>query len=186
MKSKIKIFLIIAVYLTICYAIGQYRYSKQEVIDSHPDNNEVAQSEWGDYSYDIEGSSKTEDNPWGYTAGVISTDEWGECILLTPNTAFSFNNLKESTSISLQMQIHPWVAASSDGAGIDVWFLNDANEIVHEDSYEVKGSTDWVDINYNLWDYPGATKIKFSCNNGNENNDEADWVVFRINNNFAE
>lgn len=139
---------------------------------------------WEDYDIYIEGSSETDENPWGYSAGIIEVNDIGSCILLTPNTSFEIDNISNEGVVSLQAEIHPWVSASSDGAGIDVWIMNDSNDILQQDSILIGNEMSWIDIQYSFSGLENASKIKFLCNNGDGDDDSADWVIFRNSNHY--
>lgn len=141
-------------------------------------------TDWNDYTITVEGSNNTEDNPWGYTAGVIEGDDIGNCVLLTPNTSFTIKELDKYEVISLQAKLHPWVADSSDGVGIDMWVMNDNGDILEQDSIEITSEDSWVDIQYSVNDIENASQIKFLCNNGRNNDDSCDWVIFKVASNY--
>lgn len=140
--------------------------------------------EWEDYSIEIEGSKKTKDNPWGYTAGKIEDSDIGNCILLMPNTSLKIKEIEKYEVVSFQAELHPWVAESSDGAGIDICVMNSNGDILKEDSIEIAKEDSWVDIQYVLSDIEGASQIIFSCNNGEKNDDICDWVIIKVANKY--
>ena len=134
---------------------------------------------WGDYEVKIEGNRKTDDNPWGYIAGVIDDDELGEVVLLNPNTSITFRNLSGDEKIEMEIGIYPLVASASDGAGLDVWFMKD-DDIIDKSFIDVANDSSWKDIKFSVKDYPMANGIKILCNNGKNDNDECDWVILKL------
>ena len=122
----------------------------------------------------------TQDNPWGTTAGVIDTDEDGQCLLLTPNTSAVLARPEGNGGIHLAMRVHPWVAEASDGAGLLIWLLDAEDNILHEDNVLLSNSPDFVEYRQDFAEYPEATHLKLLCNNGSNDDDSGDWVVVRL------
>lgn len=185
--KKIWILIAAVVWLGGCYLIGQYRYpdkGEQLVQTEQPQDEDGNQSVWSTFDLEFEGNEKTSDNPWGYTAGIIDTDFAGECILLNPNTSVTFNISEDLDSFNLAFEIHPWVAESSDGAGINIWFMDSNDDILRKESFLVSDEDTWNDISYTMQDLNGAKKIKILCNNGEKDDDSADWLILKFNDIF--
>jgi len=194
----------IVCFLLLGYVIGQWRNSinaekelgtevsnVSEVVSQKdtsvtPSENDqngsdaVSGEEWEGLHLSFENISETADNPWGITSGLIDVDDVGKCILLTPNTSFTIKDLTSESLISLEAEIHPWVADSSDGAGIDVWIMDENGEILKKDKISIVSGATWASIQYSIGDVADATQIKFLCNNGNADDDSCDWVILRI------
>ncbi len=170
MKWYVKTLLIYLVILGTCWIIGRVTHAS---IPEQINTDTATKSTWSDYNIEIIGSEITEDNPWGFTAGIIEDEEFGECILLTPGTSIVINNIDDKEMLSLQTAIHPWVAESSDGAGL---------EIKTWDSDEVSSIKD-VEIDNNVWrklNEINGNKIEIICNAGKTDDDSCDWVVIKI------
>ena len=138
-------------------------------------------SSWEEYEITFENVESTTDNPWGYTAGMIDTDTEGECIFLTPNTAVLISGIREKiigNNLLLEASIHPWIADSSDGAGVIVWYLDENNEILQQDSIEISSKESWQEILLRFED-ECITGVKLLCNNGTNDNDAADWLIIK-------
>ncbi len=201
MKRKMLLLAAVA-WLGGCYLIGQYRYphrgeqiaqvEQNQIEQNQVEQNQIEQNQtendnqlaWSKFDIMFEGSKETSDNPWGYTAGIIDTDFAGECILLNPNTSVSLKPFDYLSSLNLSVKIHPWVAESSDGAGIDIWLMNDSDEILRKESLFVSNEDMWNDIIYTAQELDGVKKIKFLCNNGEREDDSADWIIIKDNNLF--
>lgn len=165
-----------------CYLIGQYRYpdrGEQLVQAEQTQDENVNQSVWSEFDLEFEGSEKTSDNPWGYTTGIIDTDFAGECILLNPNTSVTLNIPENLDSLNLAFKIHPWVAESSDGAGIIVQYLDLNQNIVKEICLDVINGEEWFSYSIESID-ENDTNVRLTCNNGKNNNDTADWVIIAL------
>lgn len=126
----------------------------------------------------FEGAQNTSDNPWNTTAGWIKIEE-EDCILLTPNTAVTFE-ITESKTLSFDYMIHPWVKDVSDGAGILVWLMDYEDTILHEEEILVNNEAEWKKLQLSLNQYDSVHKIKVHCNNGENGDDSGDWVVIRL------
>ena len=150
---------------------------------SNSSNSAKSDINWNGYAIDIIGSQDTDDNPWGYTAGEI-TDDTGNYILLTPNTSFMIDIAESDSLISLQTTIHPWVAESSDGAGVEVWMLDESGNILFQESITLDPDGSWYSIQYPSDLLQNATSIQFLCNNGTNDDDSCDWVIFKYSEDF--
>lgn len=136
------------------------------------------------YSFDVfssvsfDGAEKTDDNPWGYTAGIFDMD-LGECIFLTPNTSVNLCGDNMPSTWTFQYRIHPWVETQSDGAGLIIWILDEEENIIHSEEIPIVAENQWQDFSLDIGAYDLADKIKIMCNNGSADNDECDWVILR-------
>ena len=126
----------------------------------------------------FEGAQNTSDNPWNTTAGWIKIEE-EDCILLTPNTAVTFE-ITESKTLSFDYMIHPWVKDVSDGAGILIWLMDNEDAILYEERVSVNNEEEWKNFQLSLNQYDSVHKIKVHCNNGENGDDSGDWVVIRL------
>lgn len=129
-------------------------------------------------SLTFEGQKEVDDTPWGYNAGIIDVDN-DSCILLTPNTAVTINDISGEESISFAYELHPWVRENSDGAGLLVRLLDKDENILYEDNLTVSKDADWSSYELNMQAYPEVCAVKIYCNNGENNDDSADWVILR-------
>lgn len=156
--------------------------STTETVSVNEMSNTDSYQIWQDYYVNFEGAVETNDNPWGYTAGIIDTDTDGRCLLITPNTAVQINDLTTSDSLELQFMIHPWVSRSSDGAGILIWYLDKENNILGQEDISIDNSDKWQNYEINKEKYVDTAKVKILANNGSNNDDSADWVIIKKNN----
>ncbi len=131
---------------------------------------------WSDVTF--EGQKEVDDTPWGFNAGVIDVDG-DSCILLTPNTAVTLQNVVGEKKVSFDYQLHPWVKENSDGAGLLVRVLDEKGNILFEDSLQVDKDAAWSRYEVSLEEYPEAVSAKVYCNNGENGDDSADWVILR-------
>lgn len=184
----------IVCFLLLGYVIGQVRNNIKaekalltEATDASEtsaqddwNNSEMVDSEdWQDLNLSFDNCVETTDNPWGTTAGLIDVDDIGKCILLTPNTSFTIKDLTSDSLVSLEAEIHPWVAESSDGAGINVWIMDENGEILKTDEISIDSGRGWCSIQYSIGEIENATQIKFLCNNGKADDDSCDWVIIQ-------
>lgn len=187
MKKNIKLLLIAALYLGVCYGVGQYRNSLKEGSDitqvdtATSEDKSIAEEKkmWDNISF--EGVKETTDTPWNFNAGIFDMEGEGECILLTPNTAVTVANLENMDKLSFQYEIHPWVKDASDGAGLLVWVLDKDNNIITESTVEVDTNSEWMKYELDLSEYDNAVSAKIQCNNGGNGDDAGDWVVLKKN-----
>lgn len=133
---------------------------------------------WNDFDIQFKNVNSSMDNPWGFNAGIIDDNEY---IFLTPNTNVHFFNVSKSMlneGFELYFEIHPWVSESSDGAGIIVWYLAEDNSIVEKDEFLVDSSASWQKhvIKCTAENVVG---VQILCNNGQNDNDDADWVIIK-------
>lgn len=136
--------------------------------------------DWQGKRIAFENAAATGDNPWGFTAGLIDADDGSQHLFLTPNTAVTIYDLLGDDQLALQFRVHPWVAEYSDGAGVLVWFQDDEERIVEEDSVSVDNSDNWTEYLVDLSMLAEVTRVKLLCNNGVNDDDSGDWVVVRL------
>ncbi len=126
------------------------------------------------------GSTATEENPWGTTAGLIQIEDVGECIFLTPNTSAEIElENPEGKSIAFKYEIYSQVRDASDGADIFVEvFVNGEEEASISKMFAVTAESDWAEAVVPV-DEEGVEniRVKISCRNGEQGNDDADWVL---------
>lgn len=182
MKKHITILGLIILWLGGCWLIGHQRN-----IRNYSDNieTESLQNDFLNYERDLlsnisfEGNRETTDNPWNMTAGKFEMEGEGSCIFLTPNTAVIFDGIEQLTSFSFRYEIHPWVRESSDGAGFLVWVLDGENSVLYQEEILVSSEEEWNEYQINLENYQNVEKVKVLCNNGVNNNDNADWLILK-------
>ena len=167
---------------TMSWGFIEYLLAHPECLDYNLDEGLLSENRvWTGYSISIDGSIATEENPWGYTAGIIDVEALGECVLLYPNTSFTIENLGQESVINTSVMIHPWVAEYSDGAGVLIWIMDDDNNIIDQQEVDIDADSGCIDISIPLIQYESASKIRFMCNNGQNNDDSCDWVIFTSN-----
>ena len=126
----------------------------------------------------FDGASKAQDNPWGMLAGVIDF-EGEEVLFLTPDTSAQLS-LEDETPIVIQYRIHPWVSEGSDGAGLLVWLMDEQGNILSQTEVLADAQGAWQYLRLNLEDTPDVAAIKLLCNNGGNGNNDADWLIVRL------
>ncbi len=75
--------------------------------------------------------------------------------------------------------MHTWVKGNSDGAGLLVRLLDEKGSILFEDRLQVDKDAVWSRYEVSLEEYPEAVSVKVYCNNGENGDDSADWVILR-------
>lgn len=175
MKSKIKKMMLITIILWGCWCIGQYRLTK----NGGKVDGAVSESNFGIWNTAIfDGNQKTDDTPWNITAGWVEMENGEESILLMPNTAVTFE-LADNESFSFLYQIHPWVKEGSDGAGLVFQGYNAERNVVYEDEIAIDNRGDWLGYVFDRKAFPEIVSVKLSCNNGNNDDDNCDWVILK-------
>lgn len=187
-NKNVKLIIVAIVYLTVCWTLGHYVFQKNEfgtnnVVFSDGKAQEVLS--WDKYHIYVDGNTRTFDNPWGYTAGLIDVDTVeDQCVLLTPNTSLTFCRLDEISSITLSAEIHPWVSELSDGAELIIHFMNQDGVVIDEDKIDVIHDDGWINIQYSLNGYPDVSSINIACNNGINDDDSGDWIILKANDRY--
>ena len=193
MKKIIVVVLVSSVFLIMCWGIGTFIHSNKIIQVNNTE--ESINNENGDNTNDtllgncdlnrieFENSEKTDDNPWGFTAGLVDTESSGKCIFLTPNTAVKLCDFSEDLDLNekgpiLKFMIHPWVSEESDGAGIDIWYFDEKGELLSQETINIDNSNVWHEHIINC-SSDRLNYIKILCNNGNNNDDRADWVIIK-------
>lgn len=146
--------------------------TNESVIDFQSTNNI--------YDMEILGANKTSDNPWGITAGEFDMEDVGRCVLLTPGTSMSFRIKKEnSDNLKLSWMIHPWVSEKSDGVGIEVEVYESGAETpVISKGFLTAVTDDFVNESIDISALESdEIKIVLKCNSGENDNEDADWLV---------
>lgn len=174
MKKSLIIMMIAIVSMVISWYIGQSVHTNADRNSTSGDLEAVNNSNQN-ISIEFEGSEQTSDNPYGFTAGMIEF-EGENYIFLTPNTACILYNLSKVKNVSLALELHPWVASGSDGAGIDViaYYEDGSNEQM--ETIFLENSKGKINKSYNILERK-IEKIVLNCQNGTNNNSDADWVM---------
>lgn len=141
------------------------------------DSNISTTTIWDTVSFD--GNQETTDNPWGMTAGWFEMEGEGKCILLTPNTSVQLNDVDPNMTLSFDYEIHPWVKDKSDGVGVLVWVLDSEDSILFKEDISVNCQNEWQGYQLDISQYDGAAKVKLYCNNGENENDDGDWLIIK-------
>ena len=120
------------------------------------------------------GETETRDNPWGFTAGLILTEEGEEAIFLTPDTSCTITDLTEGT-LELRVGIYPAVRESSDGADLLIRFLDADGGILGEHTVPVPPAEGTMPLTLEI--PGGAAAVRLLCGNGGNNDESCDWVI---------
>lgn len=128
----------------------------------------------------ISGWMARDDYPYGYNVGKIEDEEVGKTILITPETSIDIRGTtsEELSKLTVCYEIHPWVAASSDGALLNIELLGERQE-KQRYIYEVTAETQTQTIS--LEEYVGCDtfQIKVYVTNADGNNADCDWVILK-------
>lgn len=163
---------------TMSWGFIEYLLEHPQYLDYNlSDETAAITEEWETYNIQINDAVETDENPWGFTAGIIDVDEYGKAVLLNPNTSFTIVDLEDSENVEIEARIHPWVAEYSDGVGIVVWYLDAEGNIVEEQELQMD-SEKTTNIFIDMSQHDGVSQIKFLCNNGTNNDDSCDWLIF--------
>lgn len=180
MRSRIKITIIILVAIAICGIIAtKNNVTNQKIALGElpsPEYSENSQR-WGTCEITFEGAHPVDDNPWKFNAGIIK--DLGDSLLLTPNTSVILLKYPPDQTIQLKCQIFPQVADISDGGGVIIQILDASDNVIDQKECFIPPDKEWHDIEIPVKDFPNADKIKLLCNNGTNNNSDADWLIFR-------
>lgn len=197
MKKSVKLLVAAFGSLCLCWFIGQQlRVLRPELVENESLTSEVAQQEQQQQeqsqeqveqgsqglfaNLEFEGSKDTSDNPWMKTAGLFEMENLGKCIFLTPNTGVVFGGVSYGEAVALECGIHPWVIESSDGAGLVMWVLDDQDNILYQEEWNISNQDEWQTVTLPLQNYEAAAKVKILCNNGKNEDDSGDWVIIRM------
>ncbi len=91
----------------------------------------------------------------------------------------TLQNVAGEEKVSFEYQLHPWVKESSDGAGLLIKLLDENGDVLFEDSLQVSMDASWTNYEVSLEEYSGAVSVGIYCNNGENGDDSADWVILR-------
>ncbi len=182
MKKSVKLVSAAVLSMVLCWFVGQQLKGlnepmQQSVQETESETQKEENASFG--TLEFEGVRDTEDNPWQQTAGLFEMEEMGECIFLTPNTAVTILETGSRQNITLQYSIHPWMRENSDGAGLLVWVLDEEDNILYQEEWNVSSTEGWQEQTLSLGDYANSCKVKISCNNGSGDNDNGDWVIIK-------
>lgn len=171
----------VALYFLISIGIVLWDVQNRSEVASQESNSAETQGDTFQerklpFSCAFEGVSKTEDNPWGVTAGVIQMEETGEAIFLTPRTNCLIQPV-EDQELRLEVGLHPSVRDVSDGANLIISTIGETDEIIEEMYIAVPPTAQWMQ--YTIHVAEKAVCIKLLCENGDNNDDSGDWVIVR-------
>lgn len=196
MKKGIKLGAAVVLSLCLCWFVGQQlkqaRETKQEQNASagQEQNGEegredgLQEAQPGAWSLAehmdnvvVNGLAESGDYPYGYNVGAIEDDEVGQAILLTPDTSIVLEGMLSGEAVlEIEYQIHPWVAADSDGAilNLDVTSAEETQKYTYEVSDTMQNQT------LSLSRFAGQEiRMEISVSNEEGNNESCDWVILK-------
>ena len=154
---------------------------REQTAEEGADNNtDITKTENSDSNVPIlngkfSGANKTDDNPWNTTAGIITLDDGGEAVFLTPETQYEIR-IENEKSIRFEYMLYDQVRDASDGAALVVEYLNEKDEEVHQEVLDITKDDVWLTYHDEL---DNISKVRISCGNGDHGDDTADWVIVR-------
>lgn len=172
--NKCKVVLLSILYLLICYILGHFILKNNK-----SENSYNTYGIYNQYNITFEGNNKTDDNPWGITAGFFEMENEGTCILLYPHNIAIFSVNNDGDDFSFDYTIHPWVKNSSDGAGLNISFVYLNGEVKNYDIY-IDSNDDWKTFSVKKDELLNIDRIKIEGNEGKENEDSCDWIVLKF------
>lgn len=129
----------------------------------------------------MEGQQEVQDTPWKINSGLITLDDGEQCLFLTPNTGFMTPYLSaQGGTIELSFCIFEDVRDKSDGAGLLLQFHDTEGNLLKEENISVDAGQEWQEYSCEI-DAAQADKVRVRvmCNNGGNDDDVCDWVIFR-------
>lgn len=131
----------------------------------------------------FEGQQKVDADsiPWQTNCGIVEDEELGACLFLTPNTAVAFACSPESAqSLVFDAQIYPAVQQASDGCSLRVQiFAEGSQQPLADDILQIASTDQAQSFSVDLSPYAGQNIwIRLACGNGQNNNDDGDWLFF--------
>lgn len=195
-KKTIKIAIVIIVVLFICYLIGQNivlpnRMRSAGYVDADGNiprysilQNFNSFSIKGQAPADVPGSTSIQKIEFTKDNAAIP-DEWlGNCIFMLPNTSFAkvIDLDKKSTKIDLEYGIYPdKVTEVSDGADlyVEVYVDGKSKPVIREKlKAEPNGELNRAKIDISKC-AGEKVSISFSCQDGGNGNEDADWMMIK-------
>ena len=195
-KKTIKIAIVIIVVLFICYLIGQNivlpnRMRSAGYVDADGNipqysilQNFNSFSIKGQAPADVPGSTSIQKIEFTKDNAAIP-DEWlGNCIFMLPNTSFAkvIDLDKKSTKIDLEYGIYPdKVTEVSDGADLYVEvYLDGKSKPVIREKLKAEPNGELNRAKIDISKYAGKeVSISFSCLDGGNGNEDADWMMIK-------
>ncbi len=184
MKNKIRILASGIAILLASYLIGQNIILplRSPEASEGPTSAMGEAFDWieGFDNLELYGYGETDDNPWSSTVAKI--DASGEVpggIFITSGTGVGANvELKEGSTLEISAGIHPWVAEYSDGAVLEIQYLESGkkeSKLLGE--YEIKDQTQ-VSIEVGLGEYANTKGIiKVICSAEKSGDSSGDWIL---------
>lgn len=175
MKKIVKLLGVALLSLGGCWFIGQ----QMKAARLNPEAEEKAAWNLVDYidtpAARLHGRMESEDYPYGYNLGVIEDDEVGRAVLLTMGTEIEIEGtVSEGAVLELGYEIHPWVAAESDGAILNLVIAGENRE--QDYTYAVGSNLQKQSVP--LEQFAGEeVRIQLSVSNEEGKNEICDWVI---------
>ena len=99
--------------------------------------------------------------------------------MLTPNTSVSLST-NAVNEISFVYEIYDQVREASDGAELELEILDGKVEIMYDEKIVVSSIEDEIALRIDLTEFEVAERLKLICTGGENNNENADWVMIKI------
>jgi len=135
---------------------------------------------WDVYTIQIPKIEQRDDNPWGFSAGLIDFDE-EQCVFATPGTKFTISDFSEKYNHSFLARLHPAVCDVSDGVYLNIQVLDKNSYSLTEQELFIPANNIWIEINIEDAD---VFKIIVNCSNNEKGNENGDWVIFKSNSEY--
>ena len=164
-KNILLIFIILLVFLCFSY------FSQTKT------NNKL---NWDVYTIQFSKSEQRNDNPWGFSSGLIEFED-EECVFLTPGTQFVISNIHDEFNNSSQAKIHPAVCDVSDGTNLTYQILDSEENIIDEQTLDIPSNKEWTEIKF---EKENRFKVVINCGSQGKGDENGDWVVIRSNSSY--
>lgn len=172
-KRKKQIVLICVFLLIICFITFIFSFKYKNTAWNLLDNMDSS-------AVQINGWMERNDYPYGYNVGIIEDEEVGKTILITPETSIDIRGFAsaKTSNLSVSYEIHPWVAASSDGALLNIEITGDTL-IKQNYTFDVTDKEQTQTISLKEYAGHNVIQIKVYVTNADGNNENCDWVILK-------
>lgn len=181
--QKVFVIGILLLVLVIAFLIGQYVVAP----NMHKASGNVAQIDETNHTDDIGvefsiqemewvNQYDTTDNPWGYSAGVIDTEESTRAIMLMPDTGVHVKcHIQKEVELPIKYYVHSWVENVSDGLEFSIR-VNEDEPQYYEITKDSIGKE--MILNLDVSNYQGMDIVIEIQNVNREEADlSGDWLI---------
>lgn len=168
--------------LLACWGIGRLLHPDNSILVETDDFEKQNEEEftWNDIVF--ENSNPTDENPWGFTAGIVDLDLGNEYILLSPDTSFvipSASFYKNDGKRLIKYTIYSQTQEGFGGVSLNICYLDEKKHCIFEEKIYAHNSDEFAEHLMISMEGTRISEIRIECNKENDKDSNCYWVLIK-------